>query len=218
MIQRTTSLRERQRAATQRSIQRHAMQLFLKRGYDETTVSDVARAAGVAPMTVYRHFPTKEDLVLSDEYDPLIAERIAARPAGEPLIRRIGATLIEEVGSVVGHGRSDRDRDGLLDSDAPLGTLDGRELLLARLRLVLATPALRARRWDSLYATQRAIVDALRADPPDPDQEFRLSVAAGACLAAMSAALVRWAEEDGRPDLPRLMADALATITEGRYP
>jgi AcrR family transcriptional regulator len=131
-------------------------------------VSDVARAAEVSQMTVYRHFPTKEDLVLSDEYEQ------------------------DDAGQSPG------------------------DLLLARLRLVLTTPALRARRWDGQYATQQAIVEALRGDPPDPEWEFRLRVAAGACLAAMSAALLRWAEEDGRPDLPRLMAQALAIVSEGQ--
>lgn len=197
------SLRERQRLLTRRTIQQHAMRLFGERGYDETTVSDVARAAGVSQMTVYRHFPTKEDLVLSDEYDPLIAQRIAVRPGEQPLIRRIGETLVEEVGRLVS---ADRDDDG----QSPGG------LLLARLRLVLTTPALRARRWDSQYATQKAIVEALRGDPSDAESEFRLEVAAGACLAAMSAALLRWAEEDGRPDLPELMTQALAIVSEGQ--
>lgn len=197
------SLRERQRLLTRRTIQQHAMRLFGERGYDETTVSDVARAAGVSQMTVYRHFPTKEDLVLSDEYDPLIAQRIAARPAEQPLLRRIGETLVEEVGRLM---TADRDDDGQSPGD----------LLLARLRLVLTAPALRARRWDSQYASQEAIVEALRGDSPDAESEFRLRVAAGACLAAMSTALLRWAEEDGRPDLPQLMAQALAIVSEGQ--
>ncbi|MFI7643071.1 TetR/AcrR family transcriptional regulator [Nonomuraea sp. NPDC049400] len=204
------SLRERQRLMTQRTIQQHAMRLFLERGYDETTVNDVARAAGVSSMTVYRHFPTKEDLVLSDEYDPLIVQRIAAQPAEEPLMRRIGATLVAEVGKVVSADRGSDDNSSEHGVVAPAG----KELLLARLRLVLATPALRARRWDSQYATQKAIVEALRGDPPDPDLEFRLWVAAGACLAAVSAALLRWAEENGRPDLPQLMTQALTIVSE----
>lgn len=197
------SLRERQRLLTRRTIQQHAMRLFSDRGYDETTVSDVARAAGVSQMTVYRHFPTKEDLVLGDEYDPMIAQRIAARPAEQPLMRRIGETLVEEVGRLMS---ADSDDDG----QSP------RDLLLARLRLVLTTPALRARRWDSQYATQQAIAEALRGDPPDAESEFRLQVAAGACLAATSTALLRWAEEDGRPDLPQLMTQALAIVSEGQ--
>lgn len=198
------SLRERQRLLTRRTIQQHAMRLFGERSFEETTVTDVARAAGVSAMTVYRHFPSKEDLVLGDEYDPLIAQRIAARPAEEPLMRRIGETLVEEVSKVLNAGRDD---DGVSPGD----------LLLARLRLVLTTPALRARRWDGQHATQKAIVEALRGDEPDPELEFRLWVATGACLAAVSVALLRWAEENGRPDLPQLMTRALEIVSEGQW-
>ncbi|MCG5220354.1 TetR/AcrR family transcriptional regulator [Streptosporangium sp. KLBMP 9127] len=186
------NLRERRKMRTRRSIQEHAMRLFLERGYDATTVSDVAAAAEVSSMTVFRHFPTKEDLVLSDDYDPLIADRIKSQPPDEPLMRRMAASLLQGVAGL---------------------SADDRELLLARLRLTLATPALRARQLDNQYATQRAIVEALRSDPPDPDQEFRLWVSAGACLAAAAAAIIRWAEQDGRLDLGELMAYALAIVT-----
>jgi hypothetical protein len=87
----------------------------------------------------------------------------------------------------------------------------GRAFLLARLRLMVATPALRARHWDSQFATQTAIVEALRDGPgPDPERDFVSSAVAGACQAAMNAALERWAREDGHSDLPRLTAQALA--------
>jgi AcrR family transcriptional regulator len=179
-------------------IQEQAMRLFLERGYDETTVNEIAATAGVSPMTVYRHFPTKEDLVLRDEYDPLIADRVAARPADEPLVRRIGNALVEGI---------DRPADGTGDT----------ELLLTRLRLILRTPALRARRWEAQFATQQAIVERLRGDPPDPDREFRLWVATGACLSAAGVAVLRWAEEDGRTDLARLVADALDILSDGGH-
>jgi AcrR family transcriptional regulator len=213
MAEGMASLRERRRVQTQRLIQEHAIRLFRKHGYDQTTVNAVAAAAGVSPMTLYRHFPSKEDLVLRDEYDPLIVERIAARPATEPLIQRIGHALIEELDLAIGAGRDGADGNAAAQRG---GTTGGRELLLARLQLVLSTPALRARRWDGQYATQTAIVEALRGDPPDPDLEFRLSVAAGACLAAASAALFRWVEHDGRPDLTHLMTEALAVLFEGQ--
>jgi len=211
-------LRERRRVETQRAIQKHAMRLFSKRGYDGTTVNDVAEAANVSPMTVYRHFPTKEDLVLSDDYNAVIAERIAARPAEESLVQRIGKTLIEDIGLMVGAGRRDTAGDGAGDGlHERLAVPGGKDLLLTRLRLVLSTPALRARQWDSQHATQKIIVEAFRGDPPDPDLEFRLWVASGACLAAVSAALIRWAEQGGRPDLRQLIADALAIAFEGQF-
>ncbi len=186
-------------------IQSHAMRLFAEHGYDATTVNHVAQASGVSTMTVYRHFPTKEDLVLHDRYDPLIAARVAARPADEPVVRRIGRTLVDTTRAVVG-------------PDAPgAGSSPEQELLLARLRLMIDTPALRARHLDSQFATQKAIVDTLLGDAPDSDAEFRTWVAASTCLAAMHVALMRWAQEDGRPDLPGLIAAALGAAFEGDF-
>jgi len=201
MKRKLPSLRERQRLETRRLVQKHATRLFLARGYDETTVNDVAEAAGVSAMTVYRHFPTKEDLVLRDEYNEVVGERIAARPKSESLVQRIGRTLIEDIGPMVGGG-------------AP----GGKEVLLARLRLVMETPALRARQWEGQYAVQKAIVEALRDESNDADWEFRIWVASGACCAAMRAALMRWAEQDGRPDLSRLVTQALSIAFEGQFP
>ncbi|MGP4103455.1 TetR/AcrR family transcriptional regulator [Nonomuraea sp. KM90] len=96
------NLRERRRTETQRMIQSHAMRLFVEHGYDATTVDHVARASGVSTMTVYRHFPTKEDLVLYDQYDPLIAARVAARPADEPVVRRIEVPTKCPLGKAIG--------------------------------------------------------------------------------------------------------------------
>lgn len=203
-------LRQRRRADTQRLIQSHALRLFTEHGYDSITVADVARAAGVSPMTVYRHFPTKEDLVLSDQYNRLIADQIAALPAEGSLVRRIGSALVQAAGIAVAS-----------DDAAPAGTLPDsgtKAELLARLQLMISTPALRARNYDSQFAAQKAIVDALRGDRSDPDSEFRLWVAAGACLAAMNVALMRWAEQDGQPDLPTLIADALSAVFDNEFP
>ncbi|MGW7277908.1 acyl-CoA-like ligand-binding transcription factor [Streptomyces sp. NPDC054844] len=91
---------------------------------------------------------------------------------------------------------------------APLATA-GDRFLLARLRLMISTPALRARHLDNHYALQQAILDALGDEVTDPDTAFRARAAAGACLAAMHTALVRWAEDDGRTELPHLIAQAL---------
>ncbi|MFD0428193.1 helix-turn-helix domain-containing protein [Streptomyces zhihengii] len=80
MTERKPTLRDQQRAATRRVIQAHAVRLFTDRGYDTVTVAEVAEAAGVSAMTVYRHFPTKEDLVLVDRPALLVAEKVAASP------------------------------------------------------------------------------------------------------------------------------------------
>jgi AcrR family transcriptional regulator len=197
MPDRPPTLRAQRRAETQRTIQAHAVRLFTERGYDATTVIDVAGAAGVSPMTVYRHFPTKEDLVLVDQHGQLIAERIAASPAAQPLVRRIGSALVESAATLTGGGHGG-------------DPTEGERLLLARLRLMISTPALRAKHLDNQYALQQAIVGAIERDATDPDAAFRAQAAASACLAALHTALVRWAEDDGRTELPALIAKALA--------
>ncbi|MFD7735816.1 TetR family transcriptional regulator [Kitasatospora phosalacinea] len=216
---RTPTLREQQRSRTRQLLQTHAVRLFTERGYDAVTVADVAGAAGVSPMTVYRHFPTKEDLALVDRPARLVAERVAASPADRPLVRRVGDALVEAAAALT-RGTGD-------------GPVTDRDFLLDCLRLMVATPALRARHLDSQYALQEAVLAALghtdtATDPasattpvpvPDPDAAFRARAATSACLAAMHTALTHWAEGDGRDDLPDLIARALAaSFGEDAFP
>ncbi|MEU4240189.1 TetR family transcriptional regulator [Actinoplanes sp. NPDC026619] len=75
-------LRERKKAKTRLAIREHAMRLFEEQGYASTTVDQIAEAAEVSPSTFFRYFPTKEDVILTDDYDPLIVEAIKAQPPG----------------------------------------------------------------------------------------------------------------------------------------
>ena len=81
-------LRERKKAKTKAAIQRHAVRLFTEQGFAATTVEQVAEAAEVSPSTVFRYFPTKEDLVVFDPYDPVIFAEFERQP---PELSLIGA-------------------------------------------------------------------------------------------------------------------------------
>ncbi|ADB34267.1 transcriptional regulator, TetR family [Kribbella flavida DSM 17836] len=190
-----SGLRERRKAETRQAIQRRAVRMFRRSGYDATTVNDIADAAGVSAMTVYRHFPTKEDLVLWDEFTPVSVAALTSSPAGRPLARRIGDALIETA-----RVATSSDRHSTAE----------RDLLLARLQLMIEVPALRARHLDNQYAAQNAIVTALCGDEPDPAEEFEIRAVSGACLGASHIALVHWARTDGTTDLPTLIRQALA--------
>src|SRR5262249_41621602 len=73
-------LRERKKAKTRAAIQRHALRLFRDHGYEATTVEQIAAAAEVSPSTFFRYFPTKEDVVLYDDFDPLLIAAFEAQP------------------------------------------------------------------------------------------------------------------------------------------
>jgi AcrR family transcriptional regulator len=82
-------LRERKKAKTRATIREHAMRLFQEQGYAATTVEQIAEAAEVSPSTFFRYFPTKEDVVLTDDFDPLIVAAIRAQPAGSPPVKAL---------------------------------------------------------------------------------------------------------------------------------
>ena len=75
-----SGLRERKKAKTKIAIQEHAVRLFRAQGYAATTVEQIAEAAEVSPSTVFRYFPTKEELVTTDELDPVIFAAFEDQP------------------------------------------------------------------------------------------------------------------------------------------
>ena len=74
------SLRERKKIKTHMTIQREALRLFKKQGYEATTVEQIAEAAEVSHMTFFRYFSTKQDVVLHDALDPLAIAALEAQP------------------------------------------------------------------------------------------------------------------------------------------
>lgn len=82
-------LRERKKLRTRAAIREAAMRLFEEQGYAATTVEQIAEAAEVSPSTFFRYFPTKEDVVLTDDYDPLVVDAIRAQPAGMPAVEAV---------------------------------------------------------------------------------------------------------------------------------
>ena len=117
-------LRERKKQKTRWAIQEHALRLFAEQGYEATTVDQIAAAAEISPSTFFRYFPTKEDLVVEDEYDAVFIEGMRALPPESRRWRRCGRSCTTAF-------------DQMADAD--------RAKVLARSKMALAVPALRAR-------------------------------------------------------------------------
>jgi len=187
--------RQRKKNATRDRIRASALRLFGEQGYDATTVEQIAAAAGVSHMTFFRYFPTKEDVALSDSYDPLIAGLLGQTPATWPLTERIRAALLQGLRQ-------------LYDAD--------RDTLLAQNKLIVSTPALRERLWASQMDTQQLLLQSLDTSQDNPHPSFTDRVTVAACLAAATTAILTWVENNGTPELPDLIDQAFDTLTHPR--
>ncbi|WP_449485158.1 TetR/AcrR family transcriptional regulator [Streptomyces avidinii] len=92
----TTGLRESKKLRTRRQLAATALELFLERGFDAVSVADVAAAAEVSKPTLFRYFPSKEDLVLdrfADHQDEA-ARIVRERPAGQGPVGAVHAHFL----------------------------------------------------------------------------------------------------------------------------
>src|SRR6266496_294907 len=77
-------LRERKKQRTRDTISKVALELFAKRGYEQTTIAEIADAAEVSPRTIFAYFPSKEDILFCDlpEMEERLAQALRERPEG----------------------------------------------------------------------------------------------------------------------------------------
>src|SRR6202035_2173045 len=84
-------LRERKKQQTRERIARVALELFAERGYDETTLADIAEAADVSPRTIFAYYESKEDILFCEEgvFLERLREMLEERPPGTTTIDAI---------------------------------------------------------------------------------------------------------------------------------
>ena len=189
----TTGLRERKKARTRAAIRQHALRLFREQGYHATTVEQIAEAAEVSPSTFFRYFPTKEDVVLQDDFDVVAVEAFEAQPASLSPIAAFRAAVAQTV-----------------------ATLTPEEI--ARFRetteLTLTVPEVRARALDEFARTidQMALAVARRTGR-SPD-DFAVRNMAGALIGVIMSAVMPWASQPDTGMFERIDA-ALAHLEAG---
>jgi AcrR family transcriptional regulator len=140
---RTSSLRDRTRRAVQKEIADAAHALFVERGYEETTIDDIAAAVGMSQRSVFRYFETKEDLVIG-KFDFAAAGMLAILRS-RPLEEAVWVSLRRVFDEMV----------------APCDDPGQRPAAVSILRVVFGTPALFAAYLQKMQQLQEAIVEAL---------------------------------------------------------
>ncbi|MBV2357163.1 TetR/AcrR family transcriptional regulator [Streptomyces sp. J2-1] len=170
-----------------------AFQLFLERGYEQTTVDDVVALAGVGRRSFFRYFPSKEDVVFPD-HERCLADMTTYLDTGsaddEP-VRRVcdAARLVLR-----------------MYAENPAFSVQ-------RYRLTRRVPGLRAYELSVVWRYERALARYLRDRLADhPDGALRADVIAAAVVAAHNNALRSWLRSDGRDDAEASVDHALAQV------
>lgn len=181
MPQQPAGLRERKKEKTRQALASAAMRLFAERGYEATTVADIAAAAEVSTRTFFAYFPSKEDVFFTGTRErlDLVRQAFAAHAAALPPLTAMRATLDQILESASG------------DLFAP-----DRDI---RLRLLLERPELRARGTQLLFSAHRALADGIRAGAPGLD-DYAAVATAGATIGALVAIVLHALEHGGRLD------------------
>jgi len=195
-IKHQSSLRERKKARTRASIREHALRLFREQGYDATTVEQIAAAAEVSPSTFFRYFPTKEDVILRDDFDDRMFEAFERQPPSLTPIAALRAAIRETIAAL---------------------TPTEWEEFRAMSALGMSVPEVRARMLDELTRTIEAAVDALAKRTGRPRDDLAVRVFAGAVFGVIMATMGPESYSEGNVDAQAFerIDEALALLEDG---
>nr|WP_208033977.1 TetR/AcrR family transcriptional regulator [Streptomyces cyanogenus] len=188
------SLRERKKIKTREAIRAATYALIKEQGYDATTIEQIADRAEVSPSTVFRYFPTKEDIVLTDEYDPLVLEELRARPAGESWMDSVRYVMHKAIDAMM--------------ADDP-------EVVRVRARLAVQVPAVRSRMAESMSETGRLLRAALAERSGLAPDSLDVRVYAMALVGGLMEVNMSWAENGFKDDLRDMVDRALEVLEHG---
>ncbi|GIH65098.1 MULTISPECIES: TetR/AcrR family transcriptional regulator [Microbispora] len=189
------SLWSRTRRAAFAEIAEVAMELFLEKGFEATTIDDIAAAAGISRRSFFRYFGTKEDVVLGNlaGEGARAAAALAERPDDEPLW-----TALLNVVALIDEAPGERER------------------LLKISEMMYGTPSLRARSLEKHLQWQADLLPEVKrrlpADPGDGLADLRAAAVVAGAIACLDAAGETWTRQKGAVPLRELLKVAFDSI------
>jgi AcrR family transcriptional regulator len=188
-----TTLWDRTRQLASQEILDTALRLFIEQGYDETTIAQIAREAGVSQRTLFRYFGTKEDLLGADQdrFGQVLTDTISEQPAEAGIweVLRAGVAAV-------------------------LALHDSREQALARFRLLHNTASLRAGYLEKRLRFQDELLPLIEArmDAAVGSTAPRARAVIATAFACLDAASMTWVANDGKGDMMDLYDECLAAV------
>ncbi|GAA1815718.1 TetR family transcriptional regulator [Agromyces neolithicus] len=188
-----TTAWDRQREAVREEITQTAIDLFLRQGFDATTIDQILEQVGVSRRSFFRYFGTKEDVVLGDlvSRGVAIAEALARRPAQEEPWDAIRAAFHEA---------------------QEISALD-KQSTLALGRMLFDTPSLLARHVEKRLRWQELLVPLIAARlPSGGDRDLQAHAIVASALSCLDAASRAWLRSSGEAELGDLYDQAVAAV------
>ncbi len=183
-------LRERKRLVAMLHVQRVALDLFERHGYEAVTIETIAAKAEVGAASIFRYFGTKDRIVIWDEADEGQVARLLGEIAAGPL-----AVALERFAASLDAAGNDARRNVL-----------ARMSIISREQALAGQAALNAARFGALIA------DALAARSRRRAPTFAKHAVGRAAAGLMSTAIEEWSRRGGRVKLARLIAEAVEAM------
>ncbi|MET8253412.1 helix-turn-helix domain-containing protein [Micromonospora sp. NPDC005197] len=188
-----TTLWDRTRQLASQEILKTALRLFTEQGYDETTIAQIAREAGVSQRTLFRYFGTKEDLLGGgqDRFGQVLMDTIGEQPADSGVWEALRAGVA-----------------------AVLALHDSREQALERFRLLHNTASLRAGWLEKRLRFQENLLPLIetRMDAATDKEGAKARAVIATAFACLDAASMTWVANDGKGDIMDLYDECLAAV------
>ncbi|MGO4535719.1 acyl-CoA-like ligand-binding transcription factor [Leifsonia sp. 2MCAF36] len=186
-------LRERKKAQTRASVQSIALKLFRSQGYENTTIEQIITLAEISESTFFRYFPTKEDLIISDDFDPLLIETFTSLPPDIGVLDALRRSLRKTFDGLSAEEKAEHSE---------------------RIALVVSVPTLRAAAMAQIAETMTTFSVAIAERSGRDSNDFEIRVLAGAIVGA-AMAMMSAVADDPTADPIGLMDAAMAQLETG---
>ena len=191
-------MRERTRRLAQTELTRVAQDLFLENGYEDTTIDQIAAAAGMSRRTFFRYFASKDDLVIGkyELFGQRMAETLRDRPADEPLWRSLRRVF--DIALIYFDDSPERERNEAME------------------KIVRSSPTLYAGYLEKLSRMQSLVTEAalerLPENDPDDLRTLRASSIVGAAFSCVMTAQTAWLASGGSRSAAELLDLAMHEV------
>ncbi|MHA6531761.1 acyl-CoA-like ligand-binding transcription factor [Paenibacillus sp. BAC0078] len=175
------------------SIQMHALRLFRELGYKATTVEQIAEAAEISYSTFFRYFSSKEDVLIIDNYDPLLISSFESQPAELSPLQALRNAMLSGVKEM---------------TPGELATMRERN------ELVMSVPELRAAMLNNMLSMMDLIIDMTCKRTGRQREDIAVRTFAGAIIGVNISVMLHYAEH-AEADFSTLLEEALSKLEEG---